>query len=74
MNALEFVCFDKLKFDEQLDAESKEWHVSPPRWTRYWRSLKATGMPTACVGSIDTTRTLVLEYTEKLAVAERKIA
>ena len=73
MNALEFVCFDKLKFDEQLDAETKEWHVSPPRWTRYWRSLKTAGMPTACVGSIEAARTLVLGYTEKLAIAERTI-
>eukprot|EP00966_Prymnesium_polylepis_P270990 6260644-Prymnesium_polylepis.1 len=28
MNLLESVAFDKLKFDDQLDAEVKEWHMS----------------------------------------------
>eukprot|EP00966_Prymnesium_polylepis_P111753 2585244-Prymnesium_polylepis.1 len=63
MNLLEFLAFDKLKFDDQLDAELKEWHVTPPRWTRFWKSLKTAGMPLACVGSREAARTIVLAFT-----------
>jgi hypothetical protein len=74
MNELEYVSLDMFTLNAHLDAETKEWHITPPKWTRFSRSLKAVGMPTACVGSVDAARTIILEYMDKLSAAERLIA
>lgn len=70
---LEYVALAGLTFDNTLDDTEPFWHITPSRWTRFYKALDEVGMPKESVENIDAAKALVEQWIPKLPQVEKTI-